>query len=98
MDGRLACLLAERVGHGGVLVFAALTIVFLLFVGQSGLLAYAIQRATDRGILLHDAAWALAGMKIIAGLSLLSLAKKDLQNRRHPRFAELGVLLPPAIW
>ena len=71
----------------------ALAIVFLLFVGQSGLLAYAIQRATDRGIVLHDAAWALAGMKVIAGLSLLSLARKGLQNRQHPRFAELGVLL-----
>jgi hypothetical protein len=84
---------AERTGHGGVLTFVALAIVFLLFVGQSGLLAYAIQRAVDRGIVLHDAAWALASMKVIAGLCLLSLAKKGLLNRQHPRFAELGVLL-----
>ena len=84
---------AERRSSGGVVTFVALAIVFLLFVGQSGLLAYAIQRATDRGIVLRDASWALAGMKVVAGLVLLSLATKGLQNRQHPRFAELGVLL-----
>ena len=45
---------AERRSSGGVVTFVALAIVFLLFVGQSGLLAYAIQPATDRGIVLRE--------------------------------------------
>lgn len=84
---------AERGRPGGILTIAAMAIVFLLFVGQSGLLAYALQCATDRGIVLRDASWALAGMKVVAGLALLSLARKGLQNRQHPRFVELGALL-----
>jgi hypothetical protein len=83
----------ERRSWGGVATLVALAVVFLLFVGQSGLLAYAIQRATDRGIVLQDASWALAGMKVAAGLVLLLLARKGLQNKQHPRFVELGVLL-----
>jgi hypothetical protein len=83
----------EKDAQAGALKYAALAIVFILFVGQSGLLAYAVQGATSRGIVLRDASWALALMKITAGVCLLMLARKGLQNRENPRFLELGLLL-----
>ena len=83
----------EKDAQASTLKYFALAIVFVLFVGQSGLLAYAVQSATERGIVLSDASWALAMMKIAAGLCLLMLARKGLQNRQNPRFIELGALL-----
>jgi len=83
----------EKDAQAGPLKYFALAIVFVLFVGQAGLLAYAVQSATERGIVLRDASWALALMKIAAGLCLLMLARKGLQNRQNPRFIELGALL-----
>jgi hypothetical protein len=83
----------EKDAQAGTLKYVALAIVFVLFVGQSGLLAYVIQGATERGIVLRDASWALAVMKVAAGVCLLMLARKGLQNRQNPRFAELGAVL-----
>jgi hypothetical protein len=83
----------ERDAQAGPFKYFALAIVFVLFVGQAGLLAYAVQSATERGIVFRDASWALALMKIAAGLCLLMLARKGLQNRQNPRFIELGALL-----
>jgi hypothetical protein len=75
------------------LKYLALAIVFVLFVGQTGLLAYVVQQAGARGIGLGGAFWALAMMKVGAGLCLLLLARSGLQNRQNPRFIELGILL-----
>jgi len=88
----------EKDAQAGTLKYVALGIVFVLFVGQSGLLAYAVQGATSRGIVFSDASWALALMKITAGLCLLMLARKGLQNRENPRFVELGILLAASNW
>jgi hypothetical protein len=75
------------------LKYLALAIVFVLFAGQTGLLAYVVQQAGARGIGLGGAFWALAMMKVGAGLCLLLLARSGLQNRQNPRFIELGMLL-----
>jgi hypothetical protein len=62
----------RKLGHdSGWMKYAVLTLVFLLFVGQTGLLAFVIQQATERGFPLGQAFWALALMKVIAGLILL---------------------------
>jgi MFS family permease len=70
-----------------------LATVFLLFVGQTGFLAYAIQSAIERGIATEEAAWALAAMKIVTGAWLLSIARTGLKSARRPRFLGLGLLL-----
>lgn len=46
---------------------------------------------------LADAAWAVAGMKFIAGVALLSIANKGLNDQQRPRFLELGRLLGAGI-
>jgi hypothetical protein len=73
--------------------YVALAVVLIVFVGQSGVLAYAVQGATERGIVLQEASWALAIMKVVAGLCLLVIARRGLQNRQNPRFMEIGVAL-----
>lgn len=72
---------------------SGLAATFILFVGQTGFLAYAVQGAVSRGIALDDAAWAVAGMKFAAGVALLSLAQRGLNDKQRPRFLELGLLL-----
>ena len=66
---------------------------FVLFAGQTGLLAYVVQQAGAREIGLGGAFWALAMMKVGAGLCLLLLARGGLQNRQNPRLVEFGILL-----
>ena len=77
--------------------FGGLASGFLLMVGQIGFLAYAVQGAVAHGIALADAAWAVAGMKCGAGIALLSIAHKGLDDKRRPRFLELGLLLAAGI-
>ena len=60
----------------GYLAYLSLAVVAVVFVGQSGLLAYVVQQATERGIVLQDAALAVAAMKLGAGLLLLALARR----------------------
>jgi len=84
--------------HGGktefrLATYFGLAILFVLFVGQSGLLAYAVQNATERGIGLKNASWALAAMKVAAGWTLLFLARRVRRNDRNPSFAVLGTML-----
>lgn len=74
-----------------------LAVVFLLFVGQAGFLAYVLQNATARGMALGETAWALAAMKIGAGLALLLIARLGLQQHQRQRFLELGALLAVSI-
>jgi hypothetical protein len=53
--------------------YVIMTVIFVLFVVQTGLLAYVVQQATVRGLPLGQALWALALMKVLAGLILLAL-------------------------
>lgn len=67
--------------------------VFLLFVGQTGFLAYAIQNAIERGMVIEETAWAFAGMKIVTGIWLLTIARTGFRNTLRPRFFALGLVL-----
>lgn len=66
---------------------------FILFVGQTGFLAYVVQGAVDRGMTLADSTWAIATMKILAGVWLVIVANLRLQTEKKPRFFEFGALL-----
>ncbi|MEO8022597.1 hypothetical protein [Polaromonas sp.] len=48
-----------------------LVVIFLLFVGQPGFLAYAVQNVQQRGVVLEHLAYAIAFCKTAAGLVLL---------------------------
>lgn len=53
------------------LKYVVLAMIFLLYVGQGGLLAYILQQGTQRGFTLTETIWALAIVKIVAGTLLL---------------------------
>jgi hypothetical protein len=77
--------------------FSGLGTVYLLFVGQVGFLAYAVQSAMDRGMAIEEAAWAVAAMKIVSGAWLLYMAQTGFQNTLRPRFLELGGVLAASV-
>jgi len=59
-------------------VYFVLGLLFLLFVGQNGQLAYVLRQAGERGISLGQAVWALALIKVLAGVILLALRNRRL--------------------
>jgi predicted MFS family arabinose efflux permease len=69
-----------------------LATLLVLFMGQTGFMAYAIQSATQRGLALTDTILALAGMKIIVGAWLISTARGTTMPRPRRLFA-VGVML-----
>ena len=77
--------------------FGGLGTVFLLFVGQTGFLAYAVQTATGRGMAVEETAWALAAMKIVTGAWLFLIARTGLKTASRPRFLGLGLLLGSSV-
>lgn len=62
---------AQAPGRGGPL--AGLAVVFLLFVGQPGFWAFAVQSVHQRGVVVQDIVYAIAFCKIVAGLVLFAL-------------------------
>jgi len=62
--------------HGDRQSALVLAVLFFLFVGQNGMLAFALQQGNDRGLTFGQTLWALAIIKIAAGLGL----KGDLFN------------------
>lgn len=62
---------ADSLGHAGPL--AGLAVVFLLFVGQPGFWAFAVQSVHQRGVVVQDVAYAIAFCKMTAGLVLFAL-------------------------
>lgn len=65
-----------------------LAVVFLLFVGQPGFWAYAVQSVQQRGIVLEHVAYAIAFCKTAAGLVLLVGAVRPQDQAKD------GLLLP----
>jgi hypothetical protein len=73
----------------GVTGLAALLV---LFVGQTGFFAYAVQAATARGLPLADTALALAAMKLAVGIWLACSAHSRIM-RRSPHLVGAGAML-----
>lgn len=68
-------------------------LMFLLFVGQLGFLAYVIQNAIARGMPASEATWAIVAMKITAGVGLFVLALHSKHKRGHDRLLAIGTSL-----
>lgn len=70
---------------------------YLFFIGQAGFAAYVVQQAAPRGIALGDAVWTLAGVKLISGVGLILLARRELMPSGRNYFFGLGGLLAASI-
>lgn len=66
---------------------------FILFLGQTGFLAYVVQGAIDRGMTITESTWAIALVKIVAGFWLTGIAVYGAAEGRRHRLFELGILL-----
>ncbi|MGI9492926.1 MAG: hypothetical protein ACR2QF_11060 [Geminicoccaceae bacterium] len=66
---------------------------FILFIGQTGFLAYVAQGAIDRGMTIAESIWAIVAMKIVAGIWLAGNAIHGAANGRRHRLLEFGILL-----
>jgi len=74
-----------------------LAVIFLLFVGQPGFWAYAVQNVQQRGVVLEHLAYAIAFCKTAAGLVLLASAMHPSNKAKEGLFfpglvVALGVL------
>ena len=72
-------------------------LIFLLFIGQSGFLAYVVQNAIARGMSAAEATWAIVAMKTTAGFGLFFLALNSEQRRRPDRLLAIGTSLAVAL-
>jgi MFS family permease len=61
--------------------FVGLGIAFLFFLGQPGFMAYAVQNVQQRGVVLEQAAYALAICKVAAGVLLYFNARQKQGNQ-----------------
>jgi len=55
-----------------------LSIAYLLFTGQAGFAAFALQQGGSHGIGMEDAVWTLVIVNLIAGCGLLLLARREV--------------------
>jgi len=65
---------------------AGLAVIFLLFVGQPGFWAYAVQNVQQRGVVLEHLAYAIAFCKTAAGLVLLASVMRPANKVRDGLF------------
>ena len=72
---------------------AGLIAAYVLFVGQTGLVAFVLFSATERGIDLHAAAWAFAAGKVGSGLWLVAASRLSRPGTTLMRMMVLGVLV-----
>lgn len=72
---------------------AGLVAAFVLFVGQTGLVAYVLFSAVDRGMDLSSAAWAFAACKIGSGIWLVVASRVAKPGSSVLRMTVLGVLV-----
>lgn len=67
--------------------------ILILFIGQTGFLAYVIQAAALRGLPMEDTALALAAMKLCVGVWLVYAARRSRARPRTKRMLSTGLLL-----
>ncbi|SDF62179.1 hypothetical protein [Thalassobaculum litoreum] len=72
---------------------AGLVAAYVLFVGQTGLVAYVLFSAVERGMDLSSAAWAFAACKVGSGLWLVSASRIARPGSSVFRMSVLGVLV-----
>ena len=72
---------------------AGLIAAYVLFVGQTGLVAYVLFSAGERGMDLHSAAWAFAAGKVGSGIWLVAASRIAKPGSSALRMAVLGVLV-----
>jgi hypothetical protein len=87
-----ASLAAARRGAPPVQGIIGLATLLVLFMGQTGFMAYAIQGAAERGLPLADTVVALAAMKIVVGVWLVYAARSTTMPR-SPRLFAAGAVL-----
>jgi len=73
-----------------------LVAVFVLFAGQTGIMAYAVQAARHRGLALEHATFALGICKLAAGVALF-ISMKYLASESRQRLGPPGVVLALAV-
>lgn len=73
-----------------------LVVIFILFVGQPGFWAYAVQNVQQRGVDLEHVAYAIAFCKIVAGLWLYFNSKFRSKTQTKPSSA-FDLLAPGAV-
>ncbi len=73
-----------------------LVVIFILFVGQPGFWAYAVQNVQQRGVALEHVAYAIAFCKIAAGLWLYFNSKLRSKTQTKPSSA-FDLLAPGAV-
>jgi hypothetical protein len=74
-----------------------LAVVYVLFAGQIGFWAYAVQGVGERGIGAMDAAMAVAACKILAALVLIPVAYYGKRHEFRSGLAVFGVILGAGI-
>lgn len=72
---------------------AGLVAAYVLFVGQTGLVAYVLFSAVERGMDLSSAAWAFAACKIGSGLWLVTASRIAKPGSSVLRMTVLGLLV-----
>lgn len=72
---------------------AGLVAAYVLFVGQTGLVAYVLFSAVERGMDLPSAAWAFAAGKVGSGLWLVAASRIAKPGSSALRMTVLGVLV-----
>ncbi|WP_420405836.1 hypothetical protein [Nisaea sp.] len=76
-----------------IAAFGGLAVLWLFFVGQTGLLGYVLVGASRQGLGLVDAAWAFAAVKITAALGLAVLNRRKFPGNEQVPFLALGIAL-----
>jgi hypothetical protein len=74
-------------------MIAGLIAAYVLFVGQTGLVAYVLFSAVERGMDLHAAAWAFAAGKVGSGLWLVAASRIARPGSSVLRMTVLGLLV-----
>ncbi len=77
--------------------YSGLLVVFVLFAGQTGFLAFLVENAVAHGMAVGGTVWSLVGMKLVSGSWLLYAASRTRHQDRKSGFLILGLILSVSI-